>query len=592
MKKKTLLLDEDKKRQHGFKNVFRMLRFYKAQRVRLSIYTILVISISLLGILYPILEKNFLAGVFAKDWRMFLKFFVMYTLIDMISIIIGTFRNLVEVKAGESIWETLRVQVFERVFPLSQKKLDNENTGKIYNRVIRDVGDCTNIYIDFVSAVGNITSRVGRMFVLFAYNWIIALYILGTQLVLFLLNMYYRKVRIAYRKAINRLSDRNSGLYREAIAGLKDIKCLNMDGEVNGKIKGYVRESKNLNIERNIKLNIISVGRSFAGWSFFLGFGLLSYFFLKNGSLSPEIFSVMWLNYSTIGAVFTRIYDMLQKFSDTEIKAERVLELYDDNLYPQDKFGDKVLENVKGHIEVKDVTFGYSDDKILFEHLSLDFAPFKVTAIVGKSGEGKSSIANLLFHLYDWQEGSITIDGTDIRELTKESFRSAMSIIPQNPYIFNTSIRENLAFVKPNASEDEMWQVLEKAQLADYIRELEQGLDTIVGENGIQMSGGQKQRLSIARALLKDSPIMVFDEATSALDNYAQGKIQDCIETMRKNHTVIIIAHRLSTIKDADKIIVLDGHNVADEGTHDELMKRCDIYQSLYQKESVDENLD
>lgn len=588
MKNKSLLTAEDKKKQHGFKNVFRMLKFYKSQRIRLTIYTCLVVIISLLGILYPVLEKNFLEGVFAGDWKTFLKFFIIYTLIDLSTIILGTFRNLCDVKAGENIWETLRVQVFERVFPLSQKKLDNENTGKIYNRVIRDVGDCTNIYIDFVSAFGNIVSRVGRMFVLFAYNWILALYILVSQFVLFMLNMYYRKVRIAYRKAVNRLSDRNSGLYRETIAGLKDIKCLNMDGEVNQKIKGYVRESKNLNIERNVKLNLISVSRGFIGWAFFLGFGIISYLFLKNGSLPPEIFSVLWLNYSIIGAVFNRIYDMLQNFSDTEIKAERVLELYDDNLYPQDKFGDKKLENVVGHVEVKNVKFGYSEDKILFHDLSLDFEPNKVTAIVGKSGEGKSSIVNLLFHLYDWQEGSITIDGIDIRELTKESFRSAMSIIPQSPYIFNLSIRENLALVRSDATEDEMWEVLEKAQLADYIRELEQGLDTIVGENGIQMSGGQKQRLSIARALLKNSPIMVFDEATSALDNYAQGKIQDCIETMRKDHTVIIIAHRLSTIKDADKIIVLGDHNVVDSGTHEELMKRSSIYQSLYQKENIE----
>ena len=271
---------------------------------------------------------------------------------------------------------------------------------------------------------------------------------------------------------------------------------------------------------------------------------------------------------------------------EKDLVAGRVMEVFDETFYPQDKFGTKTLENAQGHLVVENLKFGYKQDEILFDDLSVTFDSNKLTAIVGKSGEGKSTIANLLFHLYDWEEGTIKLDGIDIRELDQDSLKNNLSIIPQAPYVFNLSIKENLLLANENATDEDILQALEDAQLKDYIDNLKDGINTLVGENGIQMSGGQKQRLAIARALLKKSKVIIFDEATSSLDNESQSKIQNVMENLKDKHTLIVIAHRLSTIKNADKIVVLNDHRVEDEGTHEQLMESCNTYKELYAEEN------
>ena len=219
-----------------------------------------------------------------------------------------------------------------------------------------------------------------------------------------------------------------------------------------------------------------------------------------------------------------------------------------------------------------------------------------MTAIVGKSGSGKTTILNLISKLYDVADNSIFLDGHDINSLTEESIRSNIGEISQAPYIFNASIRENLFFSKPEATEEEMIKVLKDAQIYEDIEKMEKGIDTEIGENGVKVSGGQKQRIAIARLLLKENKVIVYDEATSALDNGSQNKIVQLLETLKKDKTIIIVAHRLSTIIGADKIYMLDGGKVLDSGTHKELMMNCEKYKELYELEEsgakIDTNID
>ena len=296
--------------------------------------------------------------------------------------------------------------------------------------------------------------------------------------------------------------------------------------------------------------------------------------------------------------------NLLKYINRIKISCKRMFDLYDENKFPSDTFGTKTIEKVKGKIEFKNVTFAYSEvednkdvDKIenivrtkqpnIFEKLSFTIEPNTTVAFVGKSGTGKSTILSLISKLYDADKGKILIDGVEIKDLTKECLRTNISLINQFPYIFDMSVRENLTIVKKDATEDELWDALERACFADDVRAFPKGIDTKVGESGVKLSGGQRQRLAIARALLKNAKIILFDESTSSLDNFAQSHIQKSIDNLKGQHTIIIVAHRLSTIRNADKLYFLDGGKIVDSGTFDELFEKNETFKKMFMIENI-----
>ena len=281
---------------------------------------------------------------------------------------------------------------------------------------------------------------------------------------------------------------------------------------------------------------------------------------------------------------FSFLVELAKKFN---VAATRVFEVIDDVKFKKEHFGTKELNKINGDFEFKDVSFSYNTDKIVLRNLSFKIHANETVAFVGKSGSGKTTIFSLLNRLYNIDSGEILIDNININELTKDSIRNNMSVITQNPYIFNFSIRENLKIVKDDMTEEEMIEACKLACLHDFIISLKDGYDTIVGEGGITLSGGQRQRLAIARALLKKTEIILFDEATSALDNETQKEIQKAINNMKGEYTILIIAHRLSTVIDSDRIIVIDDGKVIAEGTHNELFENNEFYRNLYEKELV-----
>ena len=251
------------------------------------------------------------------------------------------------------------------------------------------------------------------------------------------------------------------------------------------------------------------------------------------------------------------------------------------------KFGDKKLENVKGVIEFKNVSFAYPDEENTLNNFNLKVEPNTKIAIVGASGQGKSTLFNLLTRIFDVNSGKIFIDNVNIKDLKESELRKNISIIRQEPFIFNRSIKENFLIVDENLTLDEIRKYCKMAYLDDYIMSLPKGYDTVLGEGGVNLSGGQKQRLSIARTLSRNSKIILFDEATSALDNNSQDYIKRTIDNLVSNHTVVIVAHRLSTIMDADIIHVVDNGKVIASGKHNELLKTCNMYKNLYKNESL-----
>ena len=574
------------KSQRGYKNLIKSLTFYKGQTGKFAIFTVLSIVTALLSILYPIFQEKIYNAVYESAYSDFVKYFALFFGLGLVIQIINFIKQPIVSKASNNVWQNMSMQAFQRIFPMSSFKLDNENTGKLYNRVVRDPNSLSGLYATIMSYVGGIIANLGYIFIIYTYSWKLSLYLTIGNIVTYLIGDWRLKIRQKYRKELHKLGDERSGISKEALNGIKDIKVLDMQKPIEKKFAKPLKEEVDLNVRMSYKLTALNVLSSAFTVVFYVGFALIAVELMKIGELIPSTLIVLYSYSNTIRIFVNDIITLKDYAKEKDLVAGRVMEVFDETFYPQDKFGTKTLENAQGHLVVENLKFGYKQDEILFDDLSVTFDSNKLTAIVGKSGEGKSTIANLLFHLYDWEEGTIKLDGIDIRELDQDSLKNNLSIIPQAPYVFNLSIKENLLLANENATDEDILQALEDAQLKDYIDNLKDGINTLVGENGIQMSGGQKQRLAIARALLKKSKVIIFDEATSSLDNESQSKIQKVMENLKDKHTLIVIAHRLSTIKNADKIVVLNDHRVEDEGTHEQLMESCNTYKELYAEEN------
>ncbi|MEL6682754.1 MAG: ATP-binding cassette domain-containing protein, partial [Pseudomonadota bacterium] len=255
----------------------------------------------------------------------------------------------------------------------------------------------------------------------------------------------------------------------------------------------------------------------------------------------------------------------------------------------RDKPGATDLKVTGGHIELRDVTFGYDVERRILKGVSLEVAPGKTVAIVGSSGSGKSTIGRLLFRFYDVGEGALLIDGQDVRDVTQDSLHAQIGVVPQDTVLFNDTVHYNIAYGRPGATEDEIIAAAKAAKIHDFISSLPDGYQTTVGERGLKLSGGEKQRVGIARTLLKNPPILLLDEATSALDTETEMKIQAELKAMGEGRTVITIAHRLSTIADADRIVVLENGVIVEEGRHDDLLARDGRYAHLWNRQSEEE---
>jgi len=396
---------------------------------------------------------------------------------------------------------------------------------------------------------------------------------------------YREKKWFEQRKQFRKKSEIATGAYNEQIRGIRDVKSLNIRKSAIKSANKKNQESLDINLKARLTRHKISVGKNLTDVIFEVGFIILGVLFIKWGIITLSAFLITYMYHGNVYRLATDISFFKEYSTEGELSAERIFDIIDN--YEKEKFGDEILNNVNGNIEFKNVTFGYGKENVL-ENINLNFEANKTTAIVGKSGSGKSTILSLINRLYTIKQGTIELDGVDIAELTEDSLRENVGLITQSPYVFNTTIRENLLLVKPKATEEEIINALKKSQIYDFVMSLESGIDSVIGENGVMLSGGQKQRIALARLLLKNPPIIMLDEATSALDNESQGKIVEAIDSIKNEHTVIVVAHRLSTIQNADNIIVIDNGQVVDQGQHNYLYRHCDIYKDLYKSELLE----
>lgn len=479
---------------------------------------------------------------------------------------------------------SMQLDIGKNILKLENECLDKNGSGKFVQRLTNDVYKIPSIFISFVSCVSDIIREIGIYIAIFVISKEIFLIVALLVIIKTSVEKTRTKKLNEKEKELRKTTDKITTFVTEMIRGSRDVKMLNAEKGFMAKVK---HDTDKLNYDRYDKQNTDRI------YSFFRGLIsdiedlviiLAIVLFIKLDRLDITMGIVLFNYFNNTGSLDYVIGVLLEQVKDFNLSCSRVYELLDDKEYKKETFGNVHIDNIKGEFEFKNVSFKYSSNEVL-KDVSFKVHPNQTVAFVGKSGSGKTTIFNLLCKMYVVDNGEITIDGININDLDKDSIRGNITIISQSPYIFNVSVIDNFKLVKSDVTLKEIKEACRIACLDEYIESLPDKYETIIGEGGINLSGGEKQRLAIARALIQNTKIILFDEATSALDNETQDKISSAINSMRDDYTILIIAHRLSTVINADNILYLEDGCIKASGSHKELLKKCNGYKKLYEKE-------
>lgn len=443
----------------------------------------------------------------------------------------------------------------------------------------------STIFSDYSAHISRVTGNVGVLVSIFFLNKYLFVWAVVTALISLGINRVRIHRQVLARKEFKKIHEKQSGLVNEIVRGVKDAKMLNATDNLLAQTRQRIKDSS------DAAMRVMDIGRRYmlagdeANMAMDLVFIILGCALYSWGLLTIPTFVIVYNFRNRVRDLLTGLVSITEQNKYFALSANRVYGIIGDKEFKKEQFGEVKLPKLEGDITFKDVHFGYEPDREVLKGVDFHIKPNERVAFVGRSGADKTTIFNLITRMYHTGSGEVLLDGHEIETLTRDSIRNNMSVITQNPYIFNFSIKDNLLLAKPKASMKQLRAVCKAACIDDYIMSLPDQYDTMVGENGVILSGGQRQRLAIARSLLKKTEIILFDEATSALDNETQAEIQQAIANMQGEYTILIVAHRLSTIVDSDRIFVLDGGKIIAEGTHRQLLKSCDFYRELYSKD-------
>lgn len=468
---------------------------------------------------------------------------------------------------------------YDKLQSLSMRYYSDKQTGEIMSRMINDTRQLEVLIAHSLPDMAtNVIVVLGVAVMIFRINPLLALYtLIPVPFILLLSRLFTTKVAPLFKINQEVLAGLN-GHTQDNLSGMKEIQAFGKEGRESLGMKDYCRHYSFVNIRANFYNAMYHPAVEFItsiGTVIVMGAG--GYFVMRGRMSTADIvgfFMYLSLFYSPLSAL-ARLAEDIQV---SRACGNRVLELLDTESEIKEEDDAKDIPTCSGDVRFDNVVFGYSGDSKVLDGISFDVKPGKMLALVGATGVGKTTIVSLLERFYDPQSGKITIDGHDIRHATLSSLRKNISIVLQDVFLFNGTVYENIAYGAENATEEEVYAAAKTACADEFIREMPEGYMTKIGERGVRLSGGQKQRIAIARAVLRKTPILVLDEATSAVDNETEAQIQKAIENLSGSHTLIVIAHRLTTIMKADDIIVLRDGKIAEEGTHDELMKKGGIY--------------
>lgn len=476
----------------------------------------------------------------------------------------------------------MRKELFSHLEKLSFSYYDEVNTGKLMSCIVNDLFDISefahhgpeDIFISIIKVVGTFT-------ILSFVNIKMTLILVFFTVIMFYFSLHYnRKMKRVFAANREKIAGVNA-ITQDSLGGIRVVKsfaneAIEMDKFTEGN-EAFVKTK----ISSYLIMGKYHSGNSFFQSLLYLSAVLVGGLFITKGEMSLSELTVYILYINTFLAPVQKLVDFTEQLQKGMTGFERFLKIMNTKPEIEDAKDATEMGKVHGDIEFRDVSFGYDDETIL-SNINMSIPAGKTVALVGPSGSGKTTFCSLIPRFYEVSLGSILIDGKDVRKVTQSSLRDAIGIVQQDVYLFGGSIKDNISYGNPLASDEEIIEAAKKANIHEFIMSLPQGYDTYVGERGVRLSGGQKQRISIARVFLKNPPILILDEATSALDNESERYIQKSLDILAKDRTTIVIAHRLSTIKNADEILVLTPQGIAERGAHEQLLNQEGIYAHLY----------
>ena len=566
----------------------KFIKYYKPYKTVFFIDLLCATIISAIDLAFPQLLRTLTKTLFAGAPGKIISALIPITIGLLVAYIIQTACRYYVTYAGHMMGarmeRDMRKELFDQYEKLSFSYYDQNNSGQMMSKLVSDLFDISelahhgpeNLFISLIKIIGS-------FIFLFMINRMLAVPML--ILVVLMLVFSYgqnKKMQETFMDNRRKIGDINSSL-QDTLAGIRVVQSF-----ANERIEQEKFNRSNENFLISKDANYRCMGSFMSGNVFFQGMMYLvtlvfGGFLIAHGRMEASDLAM----YALYIGIFISPIQILVELTEMMQKGlsgfRRFLEVVETEPDIVDAADAKPLKNVKGNVCYEDVSFHYSDDDTpVLSHVSFEIPAGKSIALVGPSGSGKTTICSLLPRFYDVTEGRVTIDGNDVRKLTLESLRSQIGLVSQDVYLFGGSIKDNIAYGKPDATMDEIVDAAKKANIHDFIMELPDKYDTFVGERGTRLSGGQKQRISIARVFLKNPPVLILDEATSALDNESERFIQKSLEELAKDRTTITIAHRLSTIRNADEILVVANCGIAERGTHEELLARDGIYARYY----------
>lgn len=566
----------------------KFIKYYKPYKTVFFIDLLCATIISAIDLAFPQLLRTLTKTLFAGAPGKIISALIPITIGLLVAYIIQTACRYYVTYAGHMMGarmeRDMRKELFDQYEKLSFSYYDQNNSGQMMSKLVSDLFDISelahhgpeNLFISLIKIIGS-------FIFLFMINRMLAVPML--ILVVLMLVFSYgqnKKMQETFMDNRRKIGDINSSL-QDTLAGIRVVQSF-----ANERIEQEKFNRSNENFLISKDANYRCMGSFMSGNAFFQGMMYLvtlvfGGFLIAHGRMEASDLAM----YALYIGIFISPIQILVELTEMMQKGlsgfRRFLEVVETEPDIVDAADAKPLKNVKGNVCYEDVSFHYSDDDTpVLSHVSFEIPAGKSIALVGPSGSGKTTICSLLPRFYDVTEGWVTIDGNDVRKLTLESLRSQIGLVSQDVYLFGGSIKDNIAYGKPDATMDEIVDAVKKANIHDFIMELPDKYDTFVGERGTRLSGGQKQRISIARVFLKNPPVLILDEATSALDNESERFIQKSLEELAKDRTTITIAHRLSTIRNADEILVVADCGIAERGTHEELLALDGIYARYY----------
>lgn len=558
---------------------------YKKHTKLIVMLIMLTLIAAGLSIMIPILTANMLNYLTNFEERKIIDVSIWIMIIALAMQFINYLINFLYLKIDHKVTFNILNLYCNSLTKLKMQEFDRNGNG-VFNARFGEIKAISQFLSYFINVVSVIIANIAFLFYIMVLNLYIGIALLIGLIIMFIIENIRVKMKIDFDRKQRKEHEKLYSDCNELIRGIRDVKVLNLGDNVINRIKvkrNYIDERKEkFHYKYEIINKFISLYKEILIIIILIGAVLL------NGinPILPSVLLIVFMYYSRALQAVSAILGIKDKLAENELSCERIYEIILFLKFEDEKFGSFDADNIKGNIEFKKVNFAYDNNK-LFDNMNFTIKQNQLTSIVGKSGQGKSTILSLIAKLYDIKDGKILIDGVPINDFSKKSISNNISYITQSPYLFNMSIKENLVLVNKEITQKQIEDACEKAQLADFINSLEDGYDTVIGDNGVMLSGGQRQRLAIARALLKESKIILIDEATSSLDNDSQNKIIKVFEQLKKDHTVVVVAHRLSTIINSDNILVLSNNSVTHKGTHSELIKNSLEYNELYKTENV-----